>query len=187
MQHPCCRWCVHTNHATSAPFTYNPCCNHGRTCVRARSCTFLHHHCTCQVLSQFQLYLAHGELYINELMVKKFSLLGATALICSKLYFANAMDASGFTDGLTQKRTSSSNAFPALLQQNAPVLSMGTAKSAVALAGRLLMSSLFLYVGYHEIAQQMDSVVAHDGHQHRCVSNDIRQYCTGRSYWVTNT
>jgi hypothetical protein len=38
---------------------------------------------------------------------------------------------------------------------------------ACAQVGRLLISSLFLYVGVTEILRQLDSTVEHEGHVHR--------------------
>lgn len=94
-------------------------------------------------------WIQNGPLYINELMVKKLSLFGAVLLIVAAKV----------------KDTVKSGAVAGLLL--ATTTTMSTRKSVALLIGRLLMSSLFLYVGITEIQRQRDSVEEHDGHVHR--------------------
>eukprot|EP00049_Salpingoeca_infusionum_P019038 m.359865 g.359865 ORF g.359865 m.359865 type:complete len:299 (-) comp18781_c0_seq1:439-1335(-) len=97
---------------------------------------------------QLRYYFATGVLYINELMVKKFSVVGATALMMSHHYNPKA----------------EAPPLAGMLVLAAP--SMGTKKSIVMLIGRLLLSSLFIFIGYKEVMRQLANTVQHDGHVH---------------------
>lgn len=104
------------------------------------------------LLNQLKVWWVHGHLYINELMVKKMSLLGAAVLVL-------AMNWQG-----EQRRTSQ---VAGLLLEKAENV-MSDQKSIVMLVGRLLMSTLFLFVGYTEIKRQMDATVTDSsGNIHR--------------------
>jgi len=101
--------------------------------------------------NQFMVWYSYGYLYVNELMVKKFALLGCSILILaqryqvgSKMIFGSIPFASGSKE-------------------------MSTRKSAIMLVGRLFMSVLFLYVGVTEIQRQLANSEQHhhrhgDGH-----------------------
>mmetsp|Transcript_23450 Transcript_23450/g.61414 ORF Transcript_23450/g.61414 Transcript_23450/m.61414 type:complete len:310 (+) Transcript_23450:250-1179(+) len=103
--------------------------------------------------NQLTVWWVHGSLYINELMVKKLSLLGAIGLILAHRYQADASKRSSQVAGL-------------LITKAEEVMS--DRKSLVMLVGRLLMSSLFLYVGVTEVIRQYNSVIYDsEGHQHR--------------------
>eukprot|EP00048_Salpingoeca_helianthica_P017677 m.238516 g.238516 ORF g.238516 m.238516 type:complete len:283 (+) comp21827_c0_seq1:3-851(+) len=97
--------------------------------------------------NQFLVWYTYGYLYINELMVKKFALLGCSLLVLSQHFEAPSKLLFGAIPFSGNKE-------------------MSTRKSALMLAGRLLMSVLFLYVGITEIQRQLESTVEHDGHVH---------------------
>jgi len=92
-------------------------------------------------------------LYINELMVKKFSTLGCMLLIlASDPYFK-------------EKIGSSAKALVGLIIKEDKGATSKKA-SIVLLTARLLISSLFLFVGYGEITRQMSQGIQHYGHNH---------------------
>jgi len=98
--------------------------------------------------TQISSFILHGSLYINELMVKKLSLLGATALIIAQRFQIDKQPAAIAGLVLEAKKT------------------MSTQKSFVMLLGRLMMSSLFLYVGITEVRRQMDNTMQIGGQVH---------------------
>jgi uncharacterized membrane protein YphA (DoxX/SURF4 family) len=91
-----------------------------------------------------QYYYRHV-LYVNELMVKKLSLLGAVSLI---LFSAFSKEASTFTSTLTAKDAAFS-----------------TAQNIALLLARLLLCALFVWAGQGEIRRQIAAVHS-DGHGH---------------------
>ena len=78
-------------------------------------------------------WLQSGHLYINELMAKKFSLLGCVALLIASALQANERSTSNFSGMLLQTESLSARFSLALL------------------LGRLLIAVLFLYVGLSEL------------------------------------
>lgn len=110
------------------------------------------------LVTQLTVWYTHGYLYINELMVKKMSLLGAAILILV----------------LNWKETSRRTSQVAGMLLDKAESVMSDKKSAVMLTGRLLISTLFLYVGVTEIQRQIEHLKSdgtvhknrhsHDGH-----------------------
>jgi len=95
-------------------------------------------------------------LYINELMVKKFSLLGCVFLLLVNDPF------------FKQKIDTGAKALAGLVSSDQPKYNITTKMSIVLLAARLLVSSLLIFVGYGEISRQlaMTSSGDHAGHSH---------------------
>jgi uncharacterized membrane protein YphA (DoxX/SURF4 family) len=101
------------------------------------------------------------QLYINELMVKKFSILGCIILLMlNDPYFKEKVDLS--TKALFG------------LVANEENEKFSKKMSAVLLVARLLISSLFLFVGYGEISRQivLSQGVHHGNHFHKMNDND---------------
>eukprot|EP00038_Savillea_parva_P011681 m.199306 g.199306 ORF g.199306 m.199306 type:complete len:308 (-) comp20710_c0_seq1:121-1044(-) len=103
--------------------------------------------------NQFSVWWVHGTLYINELMVKKLSLLGAIGLILVHRYQNNPKKHGSAVAGLLMTKAEEV---------------MSDRKSVMMLVGRLLMSTLFLFVGISEVRRQWNSVIYDAaGHEHR--------------------
>jgi len=105
---------------------------------------------SCTIFGQQLVYWYQmGSLYINELMVKKLSLFGAVGLLLAHKW-------------QTERKK---NAMAGLLLSS--VEEMTDSKSVAMLAGRLLMSTLFLFVGWSEVVRQWNSVWSDaEGHVH---------------------
>ena len=106
--------------------------------------------CTSLLWGVFLTWLYRGTLYLNELMVKKLSMLGVTLLV---IYQHHSSDSS-------QK-----NPLAGLLMADMNK-SPSSKQSAALLVSRLLLTSLFIWAGQAEIRRQLASV--HDdgqGHQ----------------------
>eukprot|EP01116_Phalansterium_solitarium_P022869 TRINITY_DN772_c0_g1_i2.p2 TRINITY_DN772_c0_g1~~TRINITY_DN772_c0_g1_i2.p2 ORF type:complete len:323 (+),score=143.78 TRINITY_DN772_c0_g1_i2:105-1073(+) len=106
----------------------------------------------------------HGYIfYINELMVKKFSMLGAIVMVAvADPFFKKTID-------------STTKALQGLIGKEDPKHAIGRRTSIILLVVRLLMSSLFLYVGYGEIKRQMEvnvHLAQHSGHGHHHANED---------------
>jgi len=96
------------------------------------------------------------ELYINELMVKKFSMLGSMVMVLvNDPFFKQTID-------------STTKALHGLIAKDEPRHHISRRTSVILLIVRLLISSLFLFVGYGEITRQLrsGSSVSHGGHGH---------------------
>lgn len=96
------------------------------------------------------------DLYINELMVKKLSMTGAMVMILvNDPFFKTAID-----------RTS--KALSGLVLKDEPKYAISKKLSVILLIVRILISSLFIFVGYGEIKRQIQwsSGVVHHGHRH---------------------
>ena len=107
--------------------------------------------CASLLWGVFLTWWYRGNLYLNELMVKKLSMLGVTCLV---IY--NAYDSAG------QKKA---NPMAGLLMSD-PGRAQSGKDSAILLVSRLLLTSLFIWAGQAEIRRQLASV--HDdgrGHQ----------------------
>jgi uncharacterized membrane protein YphA (DoxX/SURF4 family) len=113
--------------------------------------------------NQLYVWLVHGhELYINELMVKKFSMMGSVLMIVvNDPYFKTTID-------------HTSKAFSGLVLQDQPKYKITARLSVALLLVRVLISSLFLFVGYGEIKRQIEwsSGFDHGGHVHRRAEGD---------------
>lgn len=93
------------------------------------------------------------DLYINELMVKKFSMLGAIVMVVvTNPFFKQTID-------------TTTKALQGLLAKDEPKHNINRRTSAVLLVVRVLISSLFLFVGYGEIKRQW--MMDHNDHGHR--------------------
>jgi len=112
---------------------------------------------------QFKRWLSFNQpLYINELMVKKFSTLGCIILILANdPYFK-------------KKMTSGAKALVGLITSEDSKGSISKRSSLALLLARLLISSLFLFVGYGEISRQiaLTQFFVHQGHVHERPSGD---------------
>jgi len=96
------------------------------------------------------------ELYINELMVKKASTIGAVLmLLLQDPYFKQRVD-------------NTSKALQGFITDD-KIPDISKKKSLLLLLVRLLISSFFLFVGYGEVTRQLQSsgVVNHGGHSHQ--------------------
>jgi len=101
-------------------------------------------------------------LYINELMVKKFSMLGCVFLVLvNDPFFKERIDG-----GV--------KALAGLVSSDQPKYNITTRMSIVLLAARLLISSLLIFVGYGEISRQiqLSSGIDHGGHVHTRPAGD---------------
>ena len=87
-------------------------------------------------------------IYLNELMVKKLSLLGATALILFEAF---------------QKDLTASASYGSLMTGGKK--EMGTGQSVALLVARLLLCALFIWAGQGEIRRQLASIHS-DGRGH---------------------
>jgi len=112
---------------------------------------------------QFAGWWYHGEsLYINELMVKKFSMLGCVILVL-------------ITDPFFKEKIDSSKKALNQLIVDSPKFTFSNKISIALLISRILISTLFLFVGYGEITRQwamMSTGVEHQGHSHRRPDGD---------------
>jgi len=102
-------------------------------------------------------------LYINELMVKKFSILGCILLVLWNDPF------------FKQQFGNTTKAFVGLIMSEGNKEKTTKKASAVLLAARLLISSLFLFVGYGEIKRQLEfsaGAFQHQGHVHQRPTGD---------------
>jgi uncharacterized membrane protein YphA (DoxX/SURF4 family) len=107
--------------------------------------------------NQLYVWLVDGhELYINELMVKKAAMMGSVLMIVvNDPYFKTTID-------------HTSKALSGLIVSDQPKFKLTTRISLALLLVRVLISSLFLFVGYGEIKRQW--VMTHDtdhNHYHR--------------------
>eukprot|EP01108_Squamamoeba_japonica_P001896 TRINITY_DN184_c0_g2_i1.p1 TRINITY_DN184_c0_g2~~TRINITY_DN184_c0_g2_i1.p1 ORF type:complete len:401 (+),score=136.37 TRINITY_DN184_c0_g2_i1:24-1205(+) len=113
--------------------------------------------------TQLALWLVHGhELYINELMVKKFSMTGAMVMVLvNDPYFKTTLD-------------HTSKALKGLVLTDEPKFKVSARLSVVLLIVRMLLSTLFLYVGYMEVKRQLmwNQGVVHHGHVHHRAAGD---------------
>ncbi|EGD72943.1 hypothetical protein PTSG_04675 [Salpingoeca rosetta] len=94
----------------------------------------------------------HGSIYVNELMVKKLAIIGAMSLVILREYNP-------------KHRVSAQQALASALFLDQPA--MTNRKSAFMLAGRLLLSTLFVWVGVKEIQRQMENTIERNGHVYR--------------------
>mmetsp|Transcript_45705 Transcript_45705/g.112018 ORF Transcript_45705/g.112018 Transcript_45705/m.112018 type:complete len:328 (-) Transcript_45705:97-1080(-) len=98
------------------------------------------------------------QLYVNELMVKKFSMAGAVLMVLvHDPFFKTKLD-------------NTRRALEGLITADQPTIKITTRVSIALLVVRLLISSLFLFVGYGEVQRQRrwasGVVHGHGAHQH---------------------
>lgn len=113
--------------------------------------------------NQLHVWLVDGhELYINELMVKKSAMMGSVLMIVvNDPYFKTTID-------------HTSKALSGLIVSDQPKYKITARLSLALLLVRVLISSLFLFVGYGEIKRQWIASygVDHDGHTHHRPDGD---------------
>lgn len=113
------------------------------------------------ILSRLVAWLGGGPFYVNELMVKMMAILGCTGLVLSRAeYFADVKTPSAIA-GLLFSQTS-----------RAEREAKSPKRSALLLVSRLLMCSLFIWVGVQELSRLAVTEVHHGNHVHRRAKGD---------------
>lgn len=107
-------------------------------------------HSAQTIYDTLQMFRAGHGLYFNELMVKRLAMLGCLAMVLGRALLENDAKSKSTFAGL-------------LLEDDRP--SMARNRSGVLLVARLLISLLFIFVGYSEIKRQLVPI-RHGNHVH---------------------
>ncbi|KNC51638.1 uncharacterized protein AMSG_07554 [Thecamonas trahens ATCC 50062] len=113
------------------------------------------------ILSRIVQWLSGGPFYVNELMVKMMAILGCAVLLLSRDgYFADVKTPSAIAGLLLSQPTRAER------EASSP------RRSLLLLASRLLMCSLFIWVGVTELSRLAVTEVHHGDHVHRRPDGD---------------